>query len=308
MDPLPPLNPLRAFEAAGRLRSIRAAAAELKVTPGAVSRQVQALERHLGAALFRRPGREVVLTEVGERYLETVSHHLVGLAEATRAVTGGRGREVLRILAHTTVSMKWLIPRLALYRRIDPETEVRLTTSNETVDFARERVDGAVRLGDGDWPGLQADRLLSNELIPLCSPAYAARQALARPQDLAGARLLHSLVRPHDWKLWLAAAGVGSVDPYAGDSFASTTLAYQAALQDQGVLVAQRSFFQDDLDAGRLVQPFGPLLDRGRHTYYLIYPKNRLRNPAFRRFRTWLLGEGEGKAGGTSVSPGAELT
>jgi DNA-binding transcriptional LysR family regulator len=151
MDNLPPLNALRAFEAAGRLQSIRRAADELLVTPGAVSRQVQRLETYLGVRLFRRDPREIVLTTEGEQYLAGISRQLDGIREETQKLTGRKTVEILRVRAYTTFAMKWLIPRLSSFHATNPTTEVRLTTSNETVDFDRENVDGAIRLGDGNW-------------------------------------------------------------------------------------------------------------------------------------------------------------
>jgi LysR family glycine cleavage system transcriptional activator len=291
MDRLPPLNPLRAFEAAGRLKSIRKAAEELSVTPGAVSRQVQCLESHLGTPLFRREPREIVLTPEGEQYLASIMLHFDGIREATQKLTGRRSLEILRVRAYTTFAVKWLIPRLSSFHAENRSTEVRLTTSVEAVDFARENVDGAIRLGDGCWPGLEVDRLIANELVPLCSPALRRQAGLKKVGDLAGQTLLHSLVRPDDWRYWLEAAGASGIDPYAGPKYASSTLAYQAALEGQGIMMAQKALFTEDLRARRLVQPFGPSLDRGEFTYYFVYPRNRLRNPAFRRFRAWLLAQ-----------------
>lgn len=259
------------------------------MTPGAVSRQVQSLEAYLGLPLFRRDPREIVLTVEGEQYLEAISAHLDGIRAATQHLTGRRTVELLRIRAYTTFSMKWLIPRLSSFHDAHPMTEVRLTTSNETVDFERENVDGAVRLGDGAWPGVDVDKLLPNELVPLCTAAYRQKFELKGLADIGRVRLLHSLIRPDDWKLWLGAAGIGEIDPYAGAKFASSTLAYQATLEGQGIMMAQKALFVDDLKARKLVQPFRPILDRGDHTYYFIYPRNRLRNPAFRKFRLWLL-------------------
>ena len=289
MDRLPPLNPLRAFEAAGRLRSIRRAADELSVTPGAVSRQVQILETYLGLPLFRREPREIILTPEGERYLASIMVHLEGIREATQQLTGPRSKEILRVRAYTTFAIKWLIPRLSSFHAENKSTEVRITTSVEAVDFERENVDGAIRLGDGNWPGLEIDRLIANELVVLCSPALRRQAGLKRIGDLAGQTLLHSLVRPDDWRYWLEAVGADGIDPYAGPKYASTTLAYQAALEGQGVMLAQKALFAEDLRARRLVQPFAQSLDRGDFTYYFVYPRNRLRNPAFRRFRAWLL-------------------
>ncbi|ASY71799.1 hypothetical protein N181_21485 [Sinorhizobium fredii USDA 205] len=293
MDTLPPLNPLRAFEAAGRLQSIRRAADELLVTPGAVSRQVQRLETFLGVRLFRRDPREIVLTSEGEQYLAAITRHLDGIRDETQKLTGRKMVEILRVRAYTTFSMKWLIPRLSSFHELNPTTEVRLTTSNETVDFERENVDGAIRLGDGNWPGVEVDRVMRNELLPLCTPVFQARHALKEVGDLGHVPLLHSLVRPDDWRYWLEAAGGQSIDPYAGPKYASSTLAYQATLEGQGVMIAQKALFLDDLRSGRLVAPFDRALDRGDFTYYFLYPRNRLRNPAFRRFRVWLLEQAE---------------
>lgn len=293
METLPPLNPLRAFEAAGRLQSIRRAAEELRVTPGAVSRQVQRLETYLGVRLFRRDPREIVLTSEGEQYLAAITRHFDGIREETQKLTGRKAVEILRVRAYTTFAMKWLIPRLSTFHQANTSTEVRLTTSNETVDFERENVDGAIRLGDGNWPGVEVDRLMRNELVPLCTPHFKTSNELTTPGDLKNVNLLHSFVRPDDWRYWLAAADAPAIDAYAGYKYASSTLSYQATLEGQGVMIAQKALFLEDLKNGRLIQPFELSLDRGAFTYYFIYPRNRLRNPAFRRFRIWLLEQAE---------------
>jgi LysR family transcriptional regulator, glycine cleavage system transcriptional activator len=132
---------------------------------------------------------------------------------------------------------------------------------------------------------------MANVLARLCSPAFRRAHRLKHVQDLAGLPLLHSFARPDDWRDWLEAAGAKGIDPYAGNKYASSTLAYQAALQGLGIMMAQKPLFMDDIRARRLVQPLGPALDRGSFTYYFVYPRNRLRNPAFRRFRTWLLAQ-----------------
>ncbi len=291
MNQLPPLNPLRAFEAAGRLRSIRKAADELSVTPGAVSRQVQALETHLGMPLFRRESRSAVLTAAGEQYLAAVTEHLDGIREATLKLTGerGRSREILKMRAYVTFAMKWLIPRLSSFHEANPSTEVRITTSLEAVDFEHEDVDGAIRLGDGHWPEYEVDRLVANELVPVCSPEFRRITEMKHPSDLTGRTLLHSLARPDDWMHWLKTAGQTGIDAYAGPKYQSSAMVYQAAIEGQGIAIAQKVLIDDDLQCGRLVQPFELSCDRGDFTYYLIYPKNRLRNPSFRKFRGWLV-------------------
>lgn len=290
MHDLPPLNPLRAFEAAARHSSMRNAAEEMNVTAGAVSRQVKALEECLGVMLFRRTASEIVLTAEGERYFQSISPHLWALADATKQLIGSKGQEVVHIRAYTTFGGKWLIPKLSNFSDLHPGVEIRLTTSLEAVDFDREKVDAAIRLGDGGYPGLEVEKLIENHLAPLCTPEYVERHGLKAKEDLAGKKLLHTLARPEDWRVWVDTAGLGHlVDWYQGPKYASSMLAYQATLDHQGLMVAQKALFRDDLDAGRLVQPFGPTVTRGAFTYYLIYPRNRMRNPALRKFRTWLL-------------------
>lgn len=298
MSALPPLNPLRAFEAAGRLKSIRRAAEELAVTPGAVSRQVQILETHLGVRLFRRLPRAITLTAAGEQYLEQVSFHLAGIETATAKLTGKTGRQQVKIRAYTTFAMKWLIPRLTAFHAQHQSVEVRLTTSLEEVDFDREDVDGAVRLGGGDWKGHGVDLLVRNELVPVCAPRFSQERRLRAPGDLASHMLLHSLARPDDWAHWLRHAGLSGIDAYGGQKYESSVLAYQAAIEGQGVAMAQRALVQGELAAGTLVAPFPLQLDMGRWTYYLIYPQSRLRNPAFRVFRDWLLANASAGASG----------
>jgi LysR family glycine cleavage system transcriptional activator len=289
MDRLPPLNPLRAFEAAGRLHSIRRAAEELSVTPGAVSRQVKCLEQYFGVPLFRRDAKEIVLTAEGEQYLVSVSKNLNGIREATQKLTGKRNAETLHIRGYTTFCMKWLIPRLGSFQVENEATEVRLTTSNEAVDFERESLDGAIRLGEGAWPGVDADRLVANEIVPLCSPAFRRQHDIRALDDLHSSHFLHSIFRPDDWRTWLNAVGKTDVDPYGGSKYASSILAYQAAMEGQGIFMAQRAMFVNDLRSRRLVQPFKEHVDLGSFTYYFIYPRRKLSIPAFRKFRLWLL-------------------
>ncbi|AIT82211.1 transcriptional regulator GcvA [Novosphingobium pentaromativorans] len=291
MKRLPPLNALRAFEAAGRLRSIRRAAEELNVTPGAVSRQVQSLEIFLGQQMFRRDPREIVLTAEGEQYLATISRCLDEIRDATEYLCGPQVGQVLRIRSYMTFAMRWLIPRIGNFQEMNPDVEIRITTSNDPVDFERESVDAAVRLGDGDWPDLAVERLMDNCLTPVCSPAYLEEHPISCVADLAGKTLLHSTVRAHDWQQWNEKHGNPSIDPFSGFKYASSALAYQASMEGHGIAIAQLGLIQSDLAAGRLVRPLPEVLNMGDFTYYLVYPKNRTRNPSFRKFREWLEAE-----------------
>jgi LysR family glycine cleavage system transcriptional activator len=287
VDRLPPLNPLRAFESAGRLKSMTRAADELHVTPAAISRQVKALEDYLGVPLFARSHRAVNLTPVGEQFLRDITKSLVVIRTATQNVIAGRGRKIFKIQAYTTIAMRWLIPRLSSFHDAHPEIDVKLTTSLEWVDFAATDLDAVIRLGDGNWTGLEADRLLPNELVPVCSPVLLTRKPrLKSPADLRHQPLLHSLARPDDWAKWLKAAGINNVNAHGGLKYESSVLAYQAAIEGHGVAIAQKVFVTDDLESGKLITPFSFCLDMGSYTYYLLSPRRN--NRELDMFRAWL--------------------
>jgi LysR family glycine cleavage system transcriptional activator len=285
---------MRAFEAAGRLSSIRRAAAELHVTPAAISRQVKVLEAYLGIQLFSRGNRAVTLTPAGQQYLSEISTHVAAIRRVTGKLIEARGRRVLHIRAYTTFAMRWLIPRLSSFHSSHPEVEVSLTTSLDWVDFDREHVDAAIRLGTGDWAGVQADRLVANELVPVCSPALVASAAMPlKPDYLRQQILLHSLARPDDWANWLQAAKVIDLDCYSGLKYESSVLAYQAAIEGHGFAIAQRVLVDSDLQSGRLAAPFDLTLDMGRNTYYLVFPTSRQPSPELALFRRWLSSQTE---------------
>ncbi len=293
MDRLPPLNALRAFEAVARRLSITVAAADLHVTPGAVSRQIRTLEEALGVALLLRGHREVSLTRAGEDYYRAVSKSMDGLREATSRVTRRTRRTQLKVRAYTTFAMRWLIPRLSSFHAANAGIEVLLTASLDPVDFRREDIDGAIRLGDGKWNGANAYRLVSNILVPVCSPALAKK--VRKPADLNRHVLLHSIARPDDWAFWLAHANADrQVDARSGMTYQSSAMAYAAALEGQGFAIAQRFLVEDDLAAGKLVAPFRQALDMGDFTYYLLTPSTRKESASMATFRKWLLAQFEG--------------
>jgi LysR family glycine cleavage system transcriptional activator len=284
-----PLNAIRAFEAAGRLSSITKAARELFVTPAAVSHQIKALEAYADVPLFVRSHRAIALTPEGKRYLAEVSRHLAGLRHATSRLRQGRHRRVLRIQAHATIAMRWLIPRLSAFHETHRDIDVQLTTSRDA-DLDDPELDGAIRLGNGRWPGMRAYRLVANELVPVCAPAFLKRRAhLKRPQGLAKATLLHSLARSDDWSRWLEAMKVRAVDPHGGLKYESSVLAYQAAVEGQGVAIAQKALVESDIDAGRLVYLYDKTVDLGSHTYYYVCPADARRSGHAEVFRKWLV-------------------
>lgn len=284
------MNALRTFEAAGRLSSITLAAKELCVTPAAVSHQIKILEAHLKTRLFIRSHRAVRLTPVGEQYLAEIARHLCGIREATKKITRRPGRKVLNIQAHATFAVRWLIPRLSSFHAANPDVDVRLTTTVPGEEVDGVAVDAAVRLGKGDWRGMRAYRLVPNELTPVMSPALLkAKRHLARPSGLAREILLHALARPDDWASWLKAAGLASIDPYAGQKYESSVLAYQAAMEGHGVAIGQKVLIDSDVAAGRLVCPYDLTLDRGSFTYYFVCREDGPSSAALDTFRDWLL-------------------
>jgi LysR family glycine cleavage system transcriptional activator len=291
MERLPPLNALRAFEAAARLLSISLAADELNVTPGAVSRQIRQLEEVLGIDLFTRGHRQISLTPEGAEYFKAVSSAVGMVRDATRKLTKRAQRKQLKIRAYTTFAIRWLIPRLSGFHVAHPDIEVLLTASLEDVDFKKDNLDGAVRMGDGDWPGTRCYRLASTILAPVVSPALLRDgPPLAQPSDLSRHTLLHSVARPDDWRHWLEAESLASVvDAHTGMTYQSSAMAYAAAAEGHGVAIAQLFLVEKDLQDGKLITPFERTVDLGNHTYYLITPSHRSESADMATFRKWML-------------------
>ena len=291
MRDMPPLNALRSFISTARHLSATKAAAELHVTLGAVSHQLRALEQFLGVDLFVRGHRQLTLTDAGERYFRDVSAAFDSIRAATTLLVAPANKEMLKLRAYTTFSLRWLIPRLSSFYAENRSVELMLSTSNDAVDFSREKLDFAIRLGNGEWPGSVAEKLIPNIVAPVCSPALLARgPAVKEPTDVMQHVLLQSTwpERRDDWPAWLAAQGVATLDDFSFLYFESSALSYQAALEGLGFAMAQMALVQDDIAAGRLVCPFDRYLDRGEFTYYLIYPEGRRLTPQMKTFREWL--------------------
>jgi LysR family glycine cleavage system transcriptional activator len=289
---LPPLNALRMFEAAGRRQNIRRAAAELFVTPSAVSRQVRALESWLGVSLFNHNGRSVRLTDAGARYLEAVTRHLAAISEATDEITGRYQRESsLRLRSYTLFATNWLVPRLTEFHRGHPLVELELITSSRADDFGNFDVDAEIRPGSGIWTGCRADLLVSGDVVVVCSPAYLEEHELTELdhiRKLDPEHLLRSIASPGLWQRWLESVGVTGVDPDRGLSFSDSSLTYHAALAGQGVCLAPRGLVETDLTSGRLVAPF-PAVNVLGLEFYLVYSPEQLYRRAFHTFREWLI-------------------
>jgi LysR family transcriptional regulator of beta-lactamase len=284
------LNALRAFEASARHLSFTKAAEELCVTQAAVSHQVKALEERIGAELFRRTTRGLVLTDEGQALAPELTESFERMLRVVSAFEGGRKREVLTVGAVGTFAVSWLLPRLGDFNARHPLIDLRLLTNNNKVDLAGESLDYAIRYGDGAWHGVEAEPLMPAPLSPLCAPATAKR--LRKIDDLALVPLLRSY-RPQDWPAWLSEAGAPAIAA-RGPLFDSSYVMVRAAMQASGVALAPPSMFERELTEGSLVQPFPLVVDLGR--YWLTRLIARPPGVAMLAFRDWLFDQANGDA------------
>ena len=286
---LPPLNGLRAFEAAARHMSFTDAAGELSVTQAAISHQVRGLEQRLGLKLFVRRNRSLLLSEAGQAYLPAVRAAFDQLNEATEKLLHKDRGGHLTVTTTASFAMKWLVPRLGGFQRANPEVDVRISTGTGLIDFSREDVDIGIRYGRGQWPGLVAERLVAEDVMPVCAPSFLkGPNALKKPGDLGKVTLLHIGNWPDDWQLWLTAAGAKGVDSSRGVTFDFALAAYQAAMDGLGVALGRQPLVAPDLKAGRLVMPFDFKL-ASDFAYYLVYPADAIRRRKIKAFRDWLV-------------------
>ncbi|MFE0754066.1 transcriptional regulator GcvA [Inquilinus sp. NPDC058860] len=287
---LPPLNGVRAFEAAARHESFTRAAEELAVTQAAVSQQVRRLEDWLGAKLFDRTEGGLELTDTGRSYLPVLRDAFDAIAEATARIRPPPHSGILTVSAIPSFIRKWLVSRMPSFNEQQPEIDVNLDAESRLVDFSRDRVDCAIRFGSGAWEGVVAEKLFSEDTFPVCSPALV-EAGLCQLEDLRRFRLLHdeTLVQ---WKHWLRAAGMEDLGWVRGPRTQDSALLIQMAIEGQGVALAQRVLVMDDLRAGRLVRPFWLSLPidhlKSDYAYYFVAPPNALNRPLVRAFRDWL--------------------
>ncbi|HUZ14477.1 MAG TPA: transcriptional regulator GcvA [Caulobacteraceae bacterium] len=292
---LPPLNALRAFEAAARHLNFSRAADELTVTPGAVSQQIQNLEDYVGAALFKRTPKGLLLTDAAQMALPALREAFDRLAEAASLLTAAVDGRRLTLTAAPSFAAKWLVPRLKGFEEAYPHIDVWLSADLDIVDFASGEIDLAIRYGTGHYPGLEITRLMKETVIPVASPALVAANPLAQPADLARHTLLHDGSPDADdscpdWAMWLAARGVKGIDGARGPRFNQSSLVIEAAVGDRGVALAKRTLAQDDLDAGRLVAPL-QIATAVDFAYFVVHPKAKGRLPQVKAFVAWISAE-----------------
>ena len=298
------LNALRAFEASARHQSFSLAAQELNVTPAAVGQLVRTLEDWLGSPLFVRStsGRaRLVTTEVAEQALPDIRAGLERLAVGLERLRSGSAGGVLTVTVSPAFAAKWLLPRIERFQAAWPETDLRLDTSLKPVDFVAQRIDVGVRYGRGQWPGLAAEKLMDEEVYPVCAPALLATATLQAPGDLRGQVLIHdqsvdTSTGFASWQAWLRHAGVQGVPTDRGLRINNSAAVLQAAIDGQGVALARSVMAHDDLAAGRLVRLFPQVRLDSALAYYVVYRPECIAQPKVAAFRDWLLREAHGPA------------
>jgi LysR family transcriptional regulator, glycine cleavage system transcriptional activator len=303
-----PLGALRAFEAVARLGSFKLAAAELAVTPAAVSHQIAVLDRYLGAQLFKRMNRAIAPTRRGASLALTMTELFNRLSEALDMAKVARSerRVTLFVSAVPSLAAKWLAPRLHRFRKHSPDLDLNVSASDTIVDLLRDPgVDVALRYGAGPFPGLHAERLWPpGELFPVCSPLLLEGDPpLRSPADLGRHVLMWSAMPPggmpapasdRGWPAWLAVAGANTADVLRAASrapaFSSTQLALEAAAAGEGIVLAPDILVAGDIASGRLVRPFDIAIP-DPFSFWLLFRADRAQEPRIDAWRRWIRAE-----------------
>lgn len=285
---LPPLSALRAFEAAARHESAKRAAEELSVTATAISHQIRSLEESLGVALFVRKPRKLELTASGRELKEVLEGAFDSISAAVERLRSAPQRHTVTLTTTPVIASRWLLSWVCMLRETHPTIDLRIHASHDIVALDGVTADIAIRYGDGRWPGMVAEKLLDNTFIPACSPLLG----LSDINDLPNHPLIHfhspsAGTGPVDWAGWQKLAKVPGLDVSAGLVFSDETHAVSAAVGAQGVALMSRELIEDELAAGRLVQPFGPEIKV--KAFYLVYPESRKSEPVIQAVRDWVM-------------------
>jgi LysR family glycine cleavage system transcriptional activator len=277
--------------------SFTKAAAELGVTPAAVSHQIREFEDHLGCRLFERTSRKMRHTLAGQSLHQAVTDALGTINRTVARLQRSGDKQRLRVTALPSITAKWLVPRLDRFLELAPGADVRIDISLTPADFARDDIDIAIRFGDGAYPGMKIDRLFDETVFPVCSPALlSGNHPLKEPKDLLRHTLIHVDWEDQglwpNWRMWMLAAGVRDFNDLRGLHFSVTSLAIEAAIDGHGVALGDSNLVADDLAAGRLVKPFDVALRAPpQFAYYVISPTETAEEPMVRAFRDWVLSE-----------------
>jgi DNA-binding transcriptional LysR family regulator len=290
---LPPLNSLRFFEAAARHGSFKLAAAELNVTPSAVSHGIVALEETLGVALFVRETRKLSLTPAGQLYFPYIAEAFSLIALGTQRLPGSRTHRTISVSCAPTLAVRWLVPRLHDFRARWPGVDVSVDTSRRQVGFPIDGFDFGIRLSRGPVPGSDWSRLFGERLVPVCSAAYRATLVDAHGHvDLRRATLIHVDTASEDWQAWLDGAGIADIDASPGLRFDTIQLALEAASTGMGVAIGRRPLVNRELDGGTLVEAAAPTVE-AKTAYWLVSAEGADERPDRQAFKRWLLHEAQ---------------
>lgn len=292
---IPGLQALKAFDAAARHLSFTKAAAELNVTPAAISHQIKELEEQTGIVLFERTSRSMQMTRQGQILRGAVAEALAQLTRGLQRIRELSNPAQLRVTASPSIAAKWLVPRLDGFLTSHQGADVRVDVSSAVLDFERDGIDVAIRFGRGNYEGLKVEKLFSDEVFPVCSPALLkGRKPIREPRDLLQHTLIHleweaqGAVWPN-WKMWMQAAGIPDFDDSRGLHFNQTSLALQAAIDGHGVALGDTTLAADDLADGRLVKPFDlALKSPAQFAYFLIVSDESQKRPIVQSFMSWV--------------------
>jgi LysR family glycine cleavage system transcriptional activator len=288
---LPPLNGVRAFEAAARHVSFTKAAEELHVTHGAVSRHVALLEEWLGTPLFRRSASQLTLTDAGRSYAAEATSMLDRLAIASMHLVERAVPTALAVNGPPTFTMRWLLARLSGFQRLRPDVQIQLTTSLSPVNFQEHNYSVAIRGAHTPLASCRSVRFMTELIVPVCHTDLVESGGLREPDDLRRHTLLGYITEPYAWPEWLAAAGVPGLQSAGVLRFEQMYFALQAASDGLGVVLVPLFLVVDDIVSGRLCTPFGSLAAMQR-SYYANTPAEVVRNGPADTFCEWLVREG----------------
>ncbi len=285
---LPPLNALKAFEAAARNLSFTKAAEELFVTQAAVSHQIKALEEHLGLKLFLRKNRALLLTEEGQAYFLDIKEIFTQLVDATERLLARGAKGSITVSLTPSFAIQWLVPRLSLFHELHPEIDVRIKAQDLDEHSLTDDVDVAIYYGRGSWSGVEAYQLHREFLVPLCSPLLLnGPKPLNSLADLSKHTLLHDTSRK-PWKVWTRTAGMKDINVNQGPIFSHSSMVLQAAIHGQGVALGNSVLAKPEIDAGRLVVPFNHSLE-SKNAFYLVVRESQKELGKIVSFREWML-------------------
>lgn len=289
---LPPLNWVRAFEAAARHLSFTHAATELNLTQAAVSNQIKGLENQLGCVLFIRLARGLELTNAGQAYLPAVQESVERLKAATEEIFGQGRSKLLTVNVNLSFFMSWLAPKMSRFVAQHPDINLRMTTSvwDSFIDDSADN-DLEIRYGHGEWRAKQADRLTWDELFPVCSPNYLKTSApLATPDDIANHTLLHVIGYEEGWGYWLRQTEHGPIEMNQRFQFDTLATALEMATHGVGLALGRTNLVDEMVKSGRLVIPLEQKVAT-EEAFYLVYARAKLKNPQAVAFRNWILEE-----------------